>query len=83
MKALENHWQLGQENQRYLVYQRSSICYHFISIFVLRDVIQDSFECWIPPCRIRIPGTGLRIPIVSGIPDSKAHDSESQKQKFP
>ena len=26
---------------------------------------------------------GLRIPIVSGIPDSKAHDSEFQKQKFP
>ena len=26
---------------------------------------------------------GLRIPIVSGIPDSKVHDSEFQKQKFP
>ena len=67
----------------YLIYQRSSIYYHFISIFVPRKVIQDSFECWIPPCRIRIPGTGFRIPIVSGIPDSKVHDSEFQRQKFP
>ena len=26
---------------------------------------------------------GLRIPIVSGIPDSKVHDSEFQEHKFP
>ena len=30
-----------------------------------------------------LSNVGLRIPIVSGIPDSKVHDSEFQKQKFP
>ena len=72
-----------------MVYQRSSIYYHFISIFVPREVIQDSFEwlMWNPDSRYwlsdSLSNVGLRIPIVSGIPDSKVHDSEFQKQKFP
>lgn len=64
----------------YPVNRRSSICYHFISIFVPPKVTQDSFECWIPDS---LSNLGLRIPIGDGISDSKAHDSEFQKYKFP
>ena len=55
-----------------------------------RKGIQDSLGLWIPHRGFRIPSTGLRTPIVSGIPDSmscipnsKAQASGFHKQKFP
>ena len=57
-----------------------------------RKGIQDSLGLWIPRRGFRILGTGFQylsvelgfwIPIVSGIPDSKAQDSGFHKLKFP
>ena len=55
-----------------------------------RKGIQDNLGFWITHRGFRIPSTGLRTPIVSGIPDSmscipnsKAQVSGFHKQKFP
>ena len=69
------------------------IMYRALSIFcpMLGNIrqfwIPDS-TLWIPDSNYRIPDLflvelGFRIPIVSGIPDSKAQDSGFHQQKFP
>ena len=52
--------------------------------------IEGSLGFWTPRHGFRIPGTGFQIffsgtwiPVVSGIPDSKAQDSGFNRQTFP
>ena len=52
--------------------------------------IKGSLGFWTPRHGFRIPGTGFQIffsgtwiPVVSGIPDSKAQDSRFNRQTFP
>ena len=58
--------------------------------FVPCEGIKGSLGFWTPRHGFRIPGTGFQIffsgtwiPVVSGIPDSKAQDSGFNRQTFP
>ena len=58
--------------------------------FAPYEVIKGSLGFWTPRHGFRIPGTGFQIffsgtwiPVVSGIPDSKAQDSGFNRQTFP
>ena len=58
--------------------------------FAPSEGIKGSLGFWTPRHGFRIPGTGFQIffsgtwiPVVSGIPDSKAQDSGFNRQTFP
>ena len=58
--------------------------------FAACEGIKGSLGFWTPRHGFRIPGTGFQIffsgtwiPVVSGIPDSKAQDSGFNRQTFP